>query len=444
MGFSAPGPRSDEPAPTSVKDPLGDAVPMRDRPWVLPVFVAFVVLAGPAMAGCLAEPGPAGDGGGPAEPAGASGPALPDEVASLRDALRAAAAGNGTVTVMARPVTGLGGLGGLAFPEQVGDPVAFDVSPSPSRIVTDRTWAEVNATRVPMPFVEAYEGHVEGRPDAPFRLVLTGTWARGVVRIDDRTHLVRVGLDGNLPAPPNGSRAGPAWPAATTGPWPPGRLDPPGWPDRQPDDCLLLVPPHVEPVVGGGAFDGEVLWTDVVLDADAAVKARLGNHSFPMMVAMVHELDAIWAHQVGVRFRLVGLHLHGDPAALPEPREGDPLGPLAEYWNARDVERDLVHLVSGHDHGVAEANCVGGVGDPEVAYTFTPLPWDERFAVFHTNAMAHEVGHIFSAHHHYGNHVESEGATIMIQGYTPGLHPLFSSLSKSVMRGYGQERLDGR
>ncbi|HWG92481.1 MAG TPA: zinc-dependent metalloprotease family protein [Candidatus Thermoplasmatota archaeon] len=404
-------------------------------------FLAVLLTGALVLAGCLA---PAADETAPtlneADTTPTLGKLMPYAPArALAEAAALVATSGGVVTVTGYPVV-------ERLPtasDALGRPRTFELELKPSPMLTNATWAEVDGVRVTMPAVAVYEGHVKGAADQLARLTVTDAWARGSVRVGDVTYLIRVGLDGNLPyvlpeeqaakAPANGS-----WTWTSTAPAP-GLFDPPGW---QEHECLLLVPPHVTPMLDLGRPTSNALTARIVLDGDAEYMNQTGAHAFPLLVAMLNEVDAIYEHEVGIRFEIVGLHLNSDPAFYPDPLEEAPQAKMMEYWNARkDVDRDIVHLVTGQRSNYAMANCIGGAGQPEIAYTFTPLNWERDYLVFHTQAYAHELGHIFSAHHHYGNHAESTLATIMIQGYTPGLRPVFGTLEKSVIRGWAEEYL---
>ncbi|MGB0652053.1 MAG: M12 family metallo-peptidase [Thermoplasmatota archaeon] len=321
----------------------------------------------------------------------------------------------------------------------------------PATTVDNGTWARIDDVPVAMPDIDLYEGHVEGDETRLVRLAVTDDWARGLVLPLDQVvgpghlvsdgagyQLIRMGLEGNLPPgewPESSGRGGAsdgAWlPAEERAMSQPVAFDGPGMVyDR---DCLELVPPYAAwgPLASGGT---QVV--DIIMDADAEAYHRLGDDTLPILAAMLHEVDGIYQQQVDVRLRLAGLHAHTEMEHFPDPAAEPPLGVLADYWNQRDDERDVVNLVTGRESSFAMANCIGGAGHPDVGYTFTPLNWAEDYTVFHMTALAHELGHIFGAHHHYGNHVEQHMASIMIQGYTPGILPAFSTLSKSVIRGW--------
>lgn len=366
------------------------------------------------------------------------------DVLELRERVHEAIADDEPVVLDARPVQGEVGA-------TLGAEEPFEVVLEPSTIVTNQTWAEVDGERVDVPFVEAFEGYVVDAPEWPVRLTITEEWARGYILgtqhevegtgIAPQAFLVRVNLDGNLPhdAYPDEESTEQASNAMmqTTGP---ERFDHPAWPEQ---DCLELVPPYVSPVMERPAEHDQIT-SRIVLDGDAQFRNALGEDAFPMMVAMMQETDAIYQVQVNIRYTIEGLHLHTDEDAFPDPEDDNPFNELSTYWNDRmDVERDTVHLFTGQDSSYAMANCIGGAGIPELGYTFTPLNWERDTVQFHTTALAHELGHIFSAHHHHGNHAETHGnlATIMIQGYTPGYRPTFSSVSDGAIRGWADAYL---
>ena len=428
-----------------------------------PTLLALLLLV-PALAAGCATPGATTD---PLQDAAApAGTAAFLPALALAEAIEASLAEGAPVNLRAMRENDLRGYGTL------GAPVTLSVVLRPSLVLNETAWAEVDGQRVAFPGVRAYEGEVEGRPGSVVRLTVTSEWARGLVRVADAQYLVRLGLDGNLPhvstlgeaqgAPGNATPAE-ATRASFAHAWKEAPFTFYDKDGMEEEDCLRAVPSDVTPMAEplAGPTEAEHLDARIVLDADAQFLDQTGRHAFPLMVAFLNEVDGIYQHEVGIRFRLVGVHANTDPSYFPDPEEEAPLAKLAEYWNARpDVARDMVHVFTGQKSGYAQANCIGGAGKPEIAYTFTPLNWARDFVVFHEQAMAHELGHIFSAHHHYGNHVEGmwtdrapvagapleEGvqaglATIMIQGYTPGTKPVFGTLEKSVIRGWAENHL---
>lgn len=368
-------------------------------------------------------------------PEGMPADAHPDVVA-LRNRIQAAIAVGEPVSVPAYEVRTFSDIGyGAWF---AGSPQTWSVVLQPSPILSPETFWQVEREHVAPPFVEVYEGHAAGDEDALVRLTLSGYWARGSIRAGDAEHLVRINFQGNVPEKePKAAFSAAPFPSGAT----PATYDLDG---EEPGDCppglAFYAPLHAEPVVEAGRSAHPAVVGRVVLDGDAEYAEDMGRDAFPLLVAMFAEVESIYDHEVAVRHQVVGVHLHNDTGRFPAPDNVNPLPALAQYW-AGGPDRDMVHLVTGHDSGFAMANCIGAAGHPEGAYTFTPFPWERDYTVFHSHAWAHEFGHIYSAHHHYGNHGESELATIMIQGYTPGELPVFSTLSKSAIRGWAEGNL---
>jgi plastocyanin len=382
---------------------------------------------------------PVAEGGGNATlPSGeappAAGPVLEPAVAQLRSRVLEAIATGSSVAVDSFEVDTF-----LGF-DSVGPSSQFRLVLKPGLALHPDFWAEVDGSPAARPFVEVYEGHVEGQPDKLARLTIASGWARGAVRVGDQEHLIRVNMDENLP---RSRSALAATPAAAPPPPPPARVDPAWWTDDEQCTGGLSgwAPLTVTPVAGLGRSTLPAIQAEVILDADAGMLERFGEDTMPLMVAMLNEMDMTYDYEVGVRFQVVGVHANTDSGYYPDPDQTSPLQRLEDYWAQRHrEERDLVHLFTGHASGYAEANCIGGAGSP-AGVSFTPISWEEQYTVFHTRAFAHEFGHLFAAHHHYGNHVESELATIMIQGYTPGAQPVFGTLERSVIRGWAQQML---
>jgi hypothetical protein len=391
------------------------------------------------FAGCIDEPvAPAND-----PPITESVMLWHPDVEALHTRIHEALAADETIVLSAKEIVNINAIG-----TGVGAERDFEVVLVPSTVLTNMTWAEIDGETVEMPFFEAYDGHVVGRTDWPVRLTLTESWARAYILatggaagsdIQPMPHILRIGLDGNLPPIEDDDDDANATSKRVV--HPPTRFDHPDWPEQ---DCLELVPPHLTPVTQRPS-DLSTITARIILDGDAQYMDALGEHAFPMMVAFLQETDAIYERETSIRLEIVGLHMHTNESYFPDPGDSSPFNALAGYWNERlDIERDIVHLFTGQTSSYAMANCIGGAGIPEIGYTFTPLNWERDMVTFHTTAFAHELGHIFSAHHHYGNHVETGAslATLMIQGYTPGFRPAFSSVSLAAIRGWAETYLD--
>lgn len=420
-----PAGTEDEPAPTS-----GDAP--------APASPGTTTSTGPGSA-----PSPTPNA--PGEPASVATPPppagwSPGPGTMLRTIVENAIAAGQPVGLPVMPVEELAGVD-LSF----GEPVDRDVVLRASTIVPADAWAERDGVRVAFPAVAVYEGHLEGDEAALARLTITPQWARGSVRMGDDEHVIRVNMDGNFPASDAASASlASAFPLAVQ-----ARPAIDG-PDYAEEDCLRPVPPAIAPQVELGRSTAAPLAARIVLDSDAALASSLGADAAAMMIAMLVEADSIYDHELGIRFQLAGVHVTTDAEYYPKPgvkdatgaADYDPFAALSSRWNARaDVDRDVVHLFADQDTGFAQAACIGGAGISAYGYSFSPLQWERDYPSFHTRVIAHEFGHLFSAHHHYGNEVEGPLATIMIQGYTPGAKPVFGTLEKSVIRGWAEEHL---
>lgn len=383
------------------------------KQWAVPIVAILVV------AGCAETTEPTVDGAVEDEPVEKTLFTVHEEVEALRAEVAAAVTAGDPVSLSAKPVYE------NDLTRSV-DPVDYDVVlDRDDRFVTNSTWVESGPVVDTLGNLSLYEGHVAGDASQLVRLAIGPDWARGTVRIGDMNHLFRLGLENNIP--PSANVTGDGFRAQI-----PETFDGPMYKDH---DCLSLAPTDLTPMVEVGHSAAQQLVADLILDADDLFAQQMGNHSVPFMVAMMYEADAIYQYEVGINFHIAGVHVHDNYTYEP----GD-FASLSAYWNEREDDRDVVHMFTGSESSFAQANCIGGAGIPSEAYTFTPLNWEYQYEVFHITALVHELGHIFNAHHHYGNHVEAGGelATLMIQGYTPGVNPVFSTASKTTIRGWAE------
>lgn len=319
--------------------------------------------------------------------------------------------------------------------DDFGSPGTASLILEESDLFPESAFVEVDGRPIPRPFIRVYEGHRVGEQDDLARLVITGYWARGTIRDGDGLQVIRVNFDENAPIIPGGPRPVPHG----NGTAPPRSPEPVSCPGGV--DAWAPTPALASDLILPGRSTLPPITARLVMDGDERLVRTLGLDAIGTLVAMAVELDAIYDHNVAIRHQIAGVHLNTDPSYYPDPEVRAPHDQMGRFWdNYHRGDRDIVHLVTGYDSSFAQANCIGGAGHT-AGYTFTPYPWELRYAVFHTNAFAHELGHIYAAHHHYGNHVESELATIMIQGYTPGAQPKFSTLSKMVIRGWAEQNL---
>lgn len=303
------------------------------------------------------------------------------------------------------------------------------------------TWVEIDGNQTAPPSLVAAEGVLTSDADSEVRVTVTDSWIHGVILENRNLCFVLVGA-----VPADGEPV--YWSESSDGFAPHAGLARPSLDPttarRIPGDCMLgLRDVQVSPVVGitGGHYEGPVRVLNLIADSDVHFADRYGDDAFPLMVAFVHEADAVLEYEIGVRLHLVGLHQHTDPA-FNDGSAISPTDPAEAYWNDRpDLNRDLVHLFGyGGPRGIA--NCVGSAGDPSVAYTYSNYRLADHNVNRNVLVLVHEIGHSLSAHHHHGNTVEAEtGATLMIQGMAAGYAPAFSTASKSLMRGWAEAYL---
>lgn len=326
-----------------------------------------------------------------------------------------------------------------------------------SDLIAPDAFFEINGTPAPWPFVRVYEGHVEGAPEQIAHLMIASDYARGGVRIPDasdpraeagladRMHLFRYNMKRNRPATMPRRPEAPAEHATDK---PPRSPEPSGCPTDTYGNVaeLRAVPPYNQPTYSNpgqvaGMNAGPVLKSRIILDSDYKALELWGTkHMSTMGIGMTIEADITYRDQVDIRHQIVGVHENRLKTFYPNTIDVDPFAEMGIWWDNHHTERDIVHLFSGYDTGYAQANCIGSVGTL-AGYSFSPIVWEDQNGWFHQNVLAHEWGHIYSAHHHYGNHAESDVASIMIQGYTPGSQPNFGSLEKTTIRGWAEEYL---
>lgn len=104
------------------------------------------------------------------------------------------------------------------------------------------------------------------------------------------------------------------------------------------------------------------------------------------------------------------------------------------------------------------ADCIGGIRAPYNAYLVATITEEEPFELIPGLAidvergpetMAHEIGHLMGAHHHYGNCVEGVSPEDATNGDVspcdlmfPSVEPLsinFSTFAGAVVRGHAVE-----
>lgn len=98
-----------------------------------------------------------------------------------------------------------------------------------------------------------------------------------------------------------------------------------------------------------------------------------------------------------------------------------------------------VLVISRQLQGASSADCIGGIRFPENGFaTSRYVEGSDRNAII----AAHELGHVFGAHHHYANCAEGLSVengtwcTVMLPVYATALR--FSALNGAIVRGHAE------
>lgn len=181
------------------------------------------------------------------------------------------------------------------------------------------------------------------------------------------------------------------------------RLDPPGMADVGGEDCLEPVPQAApESVV---ADDGRRLRLDVLVLLDG-MKLRAAQRIFKLAG---HAYDPLGI-DLSLVFEKVSFAGKDLGALLAES--------VAWSGGERPAGVDLVHTFTSKDVGGGVAMCIGGVRYDGAAFSVSQgnYPEDAPIGPFMTYVdtpaviVAHEIGHLLGAHHHYGNCLEGLAA----------------------------------
>ena len=146
-----------------------------------------------------------------------------------------------------------------------------------------------------------------------------------------------------------------------------------------------------------------------------------------------------------------GQPTHAISAALDAVQKRYPRPPagavLVHLLTAKDLVEDNNPQRDGTDQILGMADCIGGVrfvGEQfsvsEGRYRFAKAGAPDDLIVI---GMAHEMGHLLGAQHHYGNCVEGRTRTPLFTGsctamseFGPANSEIFGTFERSVLRGY--------
>lgn len=200
----------------------------------------------------------------------------------------------------------------------------------------------------------------------------------------------------------------------------------------EPAPAATGVPPASTPLVGAPAIALDVL---LLLDGVNDLTVR---NVVPVAAATYEPL--------GIALRVVGTR----PVAF-KGRTADELLDQAKavVGGRRPGGVDIVMLVTGKniigsgEGTVGVADCIGGVRFAERAFAVTEVFGRSEDT---GRTMAHEIGHLLGAHHHYANCVEGNASALneltpctLMFNYVNYASREFSQLNGGVVRGYAEE-----
>lgn len=213
-------------------------------------------------------------------------------------------------------------------------------------------------------------------------------------------------------------------------------------------ECLQATPTQVGVPVGGSTIDVAV----AILRDRGLTAARAAS--------LLNKARASYA-PLGIT-----LSLHSDNAVTFNGNDSVSLINQAKayFGGARPAGADVVALLTNADIVTAvdnqgQADCIGGVGLADRAFLVAEdtavtldIP-DEGFGIapvmfyaqFPGKVLAHEIGHLFGAHHHYGNCVEGipseplEVAPCTLMGPVADFVSYnFSTANAAIVRGHAE------
>lgn len=290
-------------------------------------------------------------------------------------------------------------------------------------------------------------GTVLGVPGSVVRVTVTEDWAAGVILAGGRRLEV-------VPAP-GGSvvRRQPApIPSGRTVDHDPGETEAP---EAMTDHTLECLSPTPRALANPSGLLGR--WPTRTLQmavaVDQAFVAAKGVGWAAAAAALISGVDGIFESEIGVGISIVNLHSH--TSELTSANADTLLAQLKSHYTSAHagLAREDTALLTGkvlEGEVVGKAECIGGAGDKDLAYQLSQAvridPWTPADAItLWSNAYikiaAHELGHIFNAHHHYADCAEGSRSPLpdVCTLMTPFLDLLdeeMGALERLVMRGW--------
>lgn len=366
--------------------------------------------------------------GGLALAAAASGTASGAAFVSLGDWRRAADGSSLTVTVDGRRLR-----------------LALEENP----LLTPGAAARLGRRGTDAASIRTLRGSVVGESESLVRVALANEWAAGYVIAGDRSYEI-VPLPGGSrlrPEPQAGLRAGIVDEEPRSRPSP-------EQPAAHTFGCDSLTP-HALASASGLVAGWATRDLQMAVAVDSTFVAANADWA-AAAAALINGVDGIFQSEVDVNIVVVDLHSHPS-SQLTASGAGGLLGQLIAHYalDHSGLAREDTALVVGKvlTGGVlGQASCVGAAGDPNLAYqvsTTVGLDPDSLLGLttFYTNAYvkaaAHELGHIFDAHHHYANCAEAGRAPVpdactLMFNFANFFDEEMSTLERLVMRGWAE------
>lgn len=285
--------------------------------------------------------------------------------------------------------------------------------------------------------IHTLQGEVAGAPGSIARVTVSPTSVMGYVRTAGGTF--EIGADQRT--------ARLARPVAT------GLLIDDGAPAELDFDCTGWAPGHY---ATGGLGDGD--WGPrLTFDLAVVVDQTYANHwdgdgSWANdALATVNSADGIY-DQLNMDINLVDLHADtfaaADSTAL--------LDEIKFHYRGYhpSMDRDAVALLVYKEIGpLGQASCIGGAGMDDRAnlvMTTNAAPFTFLGIEFYSNiygkTLAHEMGHLLRAHHHYSNCAEATrqpitDACTLMTPFVDELDEVIGSVESVVIRGWANDHL---
>lgn len=315
---------------------------------------------------------------------------------------------------------------------------AVRVSLSDNPIISDAARASLARHGVDITGVQTLQGTVVGDRYGLARITITPNEVMGYVRTSHGTFDVAA----------RGTASTITRPAAT------GLVIDSGVPEAAHLDCEGWVPGHY--ATEGVTEDewGPRLTFDlaVVVDQTYVAQWSKGGGSWAnTAIATVNSADGIY-DQIQIDINLVDLHSD----TFPNTTSSALLNDIKFHYRAYhpDLQRDAVAMLVYKEIGpLGQASCIGGAGLDDrgnLVMTTNAAPFNflgvQLYSNIYGKTLAHEMGHLLRAHHHYSNCHEASrepvvDACTMMTPFVDELDETIGTLESIVIRGWANEHI---